>query len=144
MQLLRITAFAVHLSSLAVACSQSSSQDCPGTCPANQPAILELACGPSDLSSVTLSGSCASGDGNPSSYVFGAADSSLAIHSASPGACHVVLGFASGFTYSADVSFTQQTSGSTGCSCTYTTPSISSFMVDNPANTCLDAAAGPG
>lgn len=82
--------------------------DCPGNCPDGQPAIFDLSCGPTDLASVALSGPCFVADASPSNYLFGPASKSVAIRSPSPGTCHVVLTFATGFTYSADVTFTLQ------------------------------------
>jgi len=123
----------------ALACS--SQTVCPGSCPINQPAIFHLSCGPTDLSSVALSGPCAVADSSPSNYVFGATDMELAIRSPSAGQCHVTLMFANGFTYSADIGFGSQTDSLTpGCSCPlYTVPTPSTFAVGNPTSTCSDA-----
>ncbi len=61
----------------------------------------------------------------------------------SPGVCHVELIFASGFTYSADVTFVLRPGGVCGgpqCKCgDYVTPTSGSFTVNNPNNTCVDA-----
>ena len=92
-------------------CSQGHA--CPGFETANQSAILQLSCGPTDLVSVALSGPCSIGDASISNL---AASPSLAISSPSPGVCHVTLTFATGFTYSADVTFIAQNDGDTpGC-----------------------------
>ncbi len=47
---------------------------------------------------------------------------------------HIVLTFATGFTYSADVTFTTHTSCG-GCS--YQAPTSGPFTVNNPADTCV-------
>jgi hypothetical protein len=89
---------------------------CSDVIPGNEPAIFNLSCGPTDLTSVALSGPCSIGDASPPNYLFGPASTSLAFSSPSPGQCHVVLTFATGFTYSADVTFASQTTAQpAGC-----------------------------
>lgn len=68
------------------------------------------------------------------------------VGSPSPGECHIVLTFATGFTYSADVAFTSQVVGCGACS-----PSIGPiggpYTVDDPSDTCVavhDAGAEAG
>jgi hypothetical protein len=69
------------------------------------------------------------------------------VASTGPGTCHVQLTFATGFTYSTDVTFALQPDlGPLGCpSCPpYLGPIPSTFIVDNPAATCTDASVdGP-
>src|ERR1039458_9169949 len=81
---------------------------CPGFETANQPAIFQMSCGPTDLANVVVSGPCSIGDASISNL---AASPWLAISSPSPGVCHVTLTFATGFTYSADVTFIAQNDG---------------------------------
>ena len=108
----------------------------------NQPAIFDLSCGPTNVMSVTLSGACATDDTNPSHYVFGPTSKSIAVRSPNPGDCHVVLTFATGFTFSADVTFTSELGGCAPNS--YTAPTPQTHTVDNPSDTCvLDAGSAP-
>jgi len=105
-------------------------------------ATLQLACGPSDLTSVTLSGSCATGDSSAASYVGGSEDKFLAIGSTTPGVCNVELVFATGFTFSTDITFASMADPvPPGCgSCpSYVGPTQGLFEVDNPPATCTDA-----
>src|SRR5579863_76111 len=119
---------------------------CPGLETENQPAIFQLSCGPTDLTSVALTGPCSADDGGTSSHVFGAKSSSLAIASPSPGTCRVTLTFATGFAYSADVTFVEQSDNSPpGCAVWhYTAPTQQAFTVDNPSTTCVDAGLDAG
>jgi hypothetical protein len=112
---------------------------CPIACIGAGVASLELACGPSDLASVTLSGSCAEGDSSQGSYATSGDDVWIGNADETPGVCHVELTFATGFTYSTDITFaTMPDTQPPGCSpCPdYVGPTQSSFMVDNP---CADA-----
>ncbi len=52
------------------------------------------------------------------------------------GVCHVGLTFAGGFTYSADVTFFEQ---SQGCGPPLIQPSQGALAVSNPSTTCLEA-----
>jgi hypothetical protein len=100
-------------------------------------------CGPTDLASVVVSGPCSIGDASISNL---AASPSLAISSPTPGVCHVTLTFATGFTYSADVTFIAQNDGDTpGCPVwQYTAPTQRAFTVNNPSTTCVDAGIDGG
>lgn len=124
-----------------VSCGGCGGHSCPALCLANKPAVFQLSCGPTDLLNVALSGVCSVGDAGPSSYLFGPASMSLAIHSSNAGNCHVSLTFATGFSYSADVTFTLQTDTTyPDChGCSYTVPTQQTFIVDNPSGTCMDA-----
>jgi hypothetical protein len=133
----------VSLGLLVMASAACGERSCPGGCPGSGLAILNLSCGPTDLTSVTLTGPCATTDAgpadpNPAKYVFGATSQALAISSPNPGTCHVVLSFASGFSYSTDVLFTSQTSEG-GCCPAYVAPTQPTFSVNNPSQTCTDA-----
>lgn len=127
----------------------SNSPGCPLICSGDQGALFNLSCAPIDLTSVVLSGPCATGDASPSNYVFGNRPYVL-IRSPSAGVCHVELIFTTGFTYSTDVTFILQTDqGTPGCpGCRpHVTPTQSTFMVNNPSTTCGDAgedATGDG
>jgi hypothetical protein len=122
-------------------CSQGHA--CPGFETANQSAIFQLSCRPTDLVSAALSGPCSIGDASISNL---AASPSLAISSPSPGVCHVTLTFATGFTYSADVTFIAQNDGDTpGCPVwRYTAPTQRAFTVNNPSTTCVDGGIDGG
>jgi hypothetical protein len=93
---------------------------------------------------VALSGSCSNGDSSPSGYLFGSEGASLAITSSAPGDCHVALTFATGFTYSTDITFVSQTelqtSGCPACP-SYTAPTQAKFSVANPSATCAGDAS---
>jgi hypothetical protein len=107
---------------------------------------LDLACGPTDLTGVTISGPCATGDASPSNYVWGPNSNYVSFTSASPGVCHVELTFATGFIYSADVTFAYQTSGTHECTpCpAFIAPTQSMFMVNDPNTTCVGAGVDAG
>jgi hypothetical protein len=121
-----------------VGCGQTV---CPGAIRANQPAIFNLSC-PTDPPQITLSGSCAAGDAGPSNGQLNQALNVVTVTSPNPGNCHVVLSFATGFTFSADVTFvTHIETDPPGSNCTspYTGPTQSMFTVNNPSDTCVDA-----
>lgn len=116
--------------------------DCPITCIGAGGATFRLACGPSDLTSVALSGPCATGDANPANYIWGHDDELLEFSSPSPGVCHVELTFATGFTYSTDITFATMADPTLpGCPpCPpYVAPTQGVFDVGNPDTTCTDA-----
>lgn len=115
---------------------------CSNKCPPNTivdrvagPA-LELSCAQTDLMSVTLTGPCSNASaGAPKGYIVN--QGSILIVSQTPGLCHVELGFATGFTYSADINFTTMTDG---CGGTFVGASQTQYWVDNPSSTCVDVA----
>jgi len=131
---------------LGVGC-QSQRPACPGFCTEDQPAIFIPSCSPSDLTSVTATGPCSFGDASASNDLLDAAGTSIQIGSPTPGVCHIVLTFATGFTYSADVTFVsqadQEPAGCTVCSA-YVAPTQRTFVVDNPPATCIEAGTGAG
>jgi hypothetical protein len=98
-------------------------------------ALFNLSCAPTNLAEVTVTGVCAS-DAGPSYYV---KDSGVWVNSVRAGDCHVALWFSSGFTYSADVTFTVTSQTGGCCPGTYVSPTKDTFMVDNPSSTCVDA-----
>jgi hypothetical protein len=121
-------------------------RDCSAVCEGNQAATFQLSCAPTNLTSVALSGVCSIGDAGPSNVGVSSVRASVFISSASPGECHVVLTFATGFAYSADVTFTVQTDPvPAGCgTCPYTVPNKPSFTVNNPPATCVDEGLDAG
>jgi hypothetical protein len=131
----RSTALLGLLLTLLAGCGQAT---CNNYVAPDQPAILELSCGPTDLTDVSLSGSCSTGDAGLSS-LFGSTTNSLAVTSARPGDCHVILTFANGFTSSTDLTFVSQTLHEGCVNEVYTVPTMRTVAIDNPPDTCLDA-----
>jgi hypothetical protein len=123
-------------------CSKSA---CCGLCPASEPAIFELSCGSTDLTSVVATGPCDTPYARASSYV---SDGTVVVGSEGAGVCHVALTFATGFTYSADVTFTSKPGGVCGgpeCTCPDPTLATSGpFPVNDPSNACVDAGLDAG
>jgi hypothetical protein len=105
--------------------------------------VFAFSCSSPDLTAVSVSGPCATGDASPGYGEF-AEGQFLDVGSSSPGDCHVVLTFGTGFTYSADVTFTSQPqtliepcTGGGPMECPpLIEPTQTEFMVDNP---CADA-----
>ena len=108
---------------------------------ANQSAVFDLSCGPTDLTSMAVSGPCSGGDASVSDL---ASSASLAISSPSPGVCHVTMTFATGFTYSTDVTFVLQSDDDTCPVWHYTAPTQRAFTVSNPNTTCVGAGLDAG
>jgi hypothetical protein len=114
---------------------------CP-LCQTEGQVAFDLTCGPADITRISLSGPCATSDaGAPTAWeAYGR--EIVSVLGTSPGNCHIELIFATGFTYSGDVTFTMMSSESpvlAGCSpCP---PSITAtpgfFAVDNPPTTCF-------
>ena len=143
MLIARCAAVLGFLTIAGVGCSHS---DCSTICTGNQTAGFDLSCAPTNLTSVALSGVCAIGDAGLSDDLINSASRSLYVSSPSPGVCHVALTFATGFIFSADVTFTLKTDPMpAGCgACSYTAPIQPDFMVDNPTATCVDAGLDAG
>jgi hypothetical protein len=124
---------------------------CPNSCIGAAYAGFDLACSPNDLSSVVATGPCATPEAGLAYYTGGETDFLVAVGSPEAGTCHVTLGFASGFTYDTDVTFTSQADPvPKGCSpCpSFIGPTAGPWTVNNPSITCvalpsLDAGAGP-
>lgn len=129
---------------------------CPGGCTVGAYAVLELTCR-ATVTSARLTGPCApSGDAGagfgfscaPVTEVPFSGCKEVHIAATVPGVCHVELTFATGFTYSTDVTFASQTDPEPpGCGqCPqYVGPaSQATFIVDNPATACLDAGSDEG
>jgi hypothetical protein len=119
-------------------------QSCCGTCPESLPAVFNLSCDATDLTSVVATGPCAM-DASLSSYL---GNGAVFVRSEDPGTCHVTLTFATGFAYSADVTFASQPGGVCGgpqCKCgDYVAPTSGPFSVSNPSSTCVDAGQEGG
>jgi hypothetical protein len=95
---------------------------------------LELSCAQTDLTTVTLSGPCANASAAaPNGYIIN--QGAITILSQTPGLCHVVLKFTTGFTYATDINFTTMTDL---CGETFVGASQAQYPVDNPSSTCLD------
>jgi hypothetical protein len=104
---------------------------------ATESATFNLSCAAADLTNVAVTGPCAGSFPHPSTDV---PENSLNIYSPSSGVCHVELTFATGFTYSTDVTFTSSTQTSSCCGdVTTVTPTQATFTVNNPSTTCVDA-----
>jgi hypothetical protein len=116
---------------------------CTNFCMGSQPAVFDLSCVPAHLTQVDAVGPCAIGDASVTHDWSGPGSEFVAISSAGEGVCQIRLNFASGFAYSANVSFASHTDdGPSGCGCpSYTTPSQSTFMVLTPNSICVDAGA---
>jgi hypothetical protein len=126
---------------------QVSGPNCPGLCITSGLAELDLSCAASDLTSVVVTGPCAEGDANPDNYLDRYNERYLFLGSATPGVCHVELIFATGFTYSTDVTFESVAQpglpGCPGCA-PYVGPTQTTFVVDNPSSTCGDGGSDAG
>jgi hypothetical protein len=138
-------ALALLAALLAVVDACNTTQVCCGECPASRSAEFTLTCSSTDLQSVVATGPCAVPDASLASYV---GSDTLLVPSQGPGDCHVELTFATGFTYSADVTFVSKPGGVCGgpqCKCgDYIVPTSGPFTVNNPSTTCVDAAASDG
>jgi hypothetical protein len=109
-------------------CSQCPDAECPGP---GGFATFQLSCSPNDLVSVVASGPCSSPDaGLP--WAGAGTELYVAVGSLGPGVCHIEMTFATGFTYSMDVTFTSK---STCGGCSYLATS-GPFAVNNPPDTC--------
>jgi hypothetical protein len=105
--------------------------------------VFDLSCAPADLTSISVRGPCSSSFDGEGPYT----EMAVVVYGEDAGTCHVVLTFATGFTYSTDVGFTSQTSwvcGSQSCgSCgEITFPTGGPFTVENPFSTCIGVDAG--
>jgi hypothetical protein len=96
-------------------------------------ALLYLTCEPNDLTTVDVSGPCASSD---ASFVTMPLENGVYVASPSPGVCHVALTFGNGFMYSTDITFTAQVRVNCGTTAPYVGPTQTVFYVDNPSTTC--------
>jgi hypothetical protein len=99
---------------------------------ANGVTNIVLSCGTTESPAVRITGPC--------SVLGPATAQSVAVTSNTAGTCHVELTFGTGFTYSTDVTFVSSTQ--TGC-CpgTNVSPTQTTFTVNSPSTTCVDAVA---
>ena len=132
--MITLSAVASLLVVLEAGCSSSS--PCALPCGAIG-ATFNLSCNSNDLTSVVASGPCSMPDASLSWYTGTGSQGTVTVYSSSPGTCHVQLSFASGFTFSTDVTFISQTEGTCGSCPSFTEPSSGEFTVDNPASTCV-------
>jgi hypothetical protein len=121
---------------LVVACNTSPCTSLP--CSILSPANFQASCYPNDLVAVTTTGPCTTDAG-----LIGFVNVEPAVFATSPGTCHIVLTFATGFTYSTDVTFTEY---SPGCDCpNYIGPTgaalqsgvAAPILIHNPPDTCV-------
>ncbi len=123
----------------------SSDLGCTVSCPTLfSAATFILSCGATDMTNVAVSGPCASGDAALPYSLDSFNPQNLYVGSLSTGICHVELTFATGFTYSTDVTFTSSTQSGGCCPGTHVTPTVNAFMVNNPSTTCVDAGPEAG
>jgi hypothetical protein len=137
-----LCALGASVCSVTVGCSSSCN-----ACEGNEVATLALSCGPTDLTAVKFSGPCPSnGDGsNVGEYVDNQTQSNVYVGATSAGTCTVTLVFATGFTFTTDVTFSEAPNG--GCSgcLPVLKPSPAVVTVNNPSSTCMvDAGEGDG
>jgi len=120
-------------------------QACDNITRVETPATFDLACAPSDLTAVKVSGPCSSSNMSTDPAVYErngeAGPGKLEVGSQVAGLCHVDLTFASGFVYSTDVTFTGT---SDGCGTGFITPTQSVFAVNSPGSACADAGSAAG
>lgn len=108
------------------------------------PATFTLSCDATNLVNVVVSGPCATDASTLPYSVDSTSPQNLYVGSLSPGVCHVGLTFATGYTYSTDVTFTSVTTTGGCCSGTGVNPTQTNFMVNNPSTTCVDAGLEAG
>jgi hypothetical protein len=102
-----------------------------------------MSCSSTSLTTVQLSGACASGETVPSPS---SGAKYFWISSSAAGSCHYDLVFANGYEYAGDVEFV---ANDPGCGCqSYLVPSQGIVSIDNPTTTCVsdvgDAAVDTG
>jgi hypothetical protein len=137
-------AAAALVARLGLACGADT--PCSDLCTDAESATFHLSCNPNDLVSVVATGPCSNPDASLEWYTGAETEWDVAVTAQSPGECHIVLTFATGFTYSTDVTFTSQNQG---CGCPSflgPVPGTGAITVNNPADTCvaLPRDAGPG
>jgi hypothetical protein len=127
-------------------CDTFEGHACSGGCVEGYAsATFELACNPNNLVSVEATGPCSMPDKPLSWYTGMATKWIVSVGSPTPGTCHVTFTFATGFTYSADVTFASMNDSEPGCApCpSYIGPvSNSGPKVNNPPETCVALDSG--
>jgi hypothetical protein len=118
-----------------------SSDSC--SCHGAESVAFFLKCSPNDLVSVVATGPCADPEAGLTWYIGTGTGRLVSVSAATAGTCHIVLTFATGFTYSQDVTFVVSDDCS-GCP-SFTAPTTTPFTVNNPDDTCvaLPTDAGP-
>jgi hypothetical protein len=106
----------------------------------NNYASFTFACTPAEPVGYELTGECASAN---TGHLIGMYRNGFDVENTAAGTCHVVVTFASGFTYAADVNFTSSPADPDSCCASNLEigPTQSVFTIENPRNTC-DPAAG--
>ncbi len=110
---------------------------------------FRLSCSPNDLTNVEVTGPCARNppdggfrvydpDAGLQWYTGAATELFVSVFASAPGVCHIELIFATGFTYSQDVTFDWQGT----CGQHYIGPTSGPFTVDNPSDTCVALDSG--
>ena len=137
------TAFGLIVVGGGTGCAQH--QSCDNISRVTTPATFELACAPSDLTAVNILGPCAGNNlrSDPADY-YGNGEGGLGkleVSSQVAGLCHVELTFASGFVYSTNVTFAGTADR---CGTAFINPTQSTFTVNNPISTCVDAGSAAG
>jgi len=130
-----------------VAGCSSNPETCNGSRYSPEPATLDLACAPTDLASVVLTGSCASNKTDPGLYVGGSPPNeyvTVPTPTSSPGLCHVELQFANGYMFSTDIQFSSKNFGDQQCPDNAIVASPQTVMVNNPSATCVDGGGEAG
>ncbi|HEY6460337.1 MAG TPA: hypothetical protein VIY73_09300 [Polyangiaceae bacterium] len=106
--------------------------------------MFQLSCSTNDLESVTATGAC----GSRLPVWGGVWGDVVYVPSDEAGDCHVLLTFATGFTYAGAVTFVTQAGcvcgGAKGTCPSITVPTNGPLQVDNPSSTCVAFDAGPG
>jgi hypothetical protein len=105
-------------------------------CNGPEPALFDFTCATTDLVSIAATGACVdTWKNNSGNHAY------VGSHEAGP--CHVVLMFATGFTYAADVTFVSMPNTTCDQSCApQIEPTSGPFQVDNPPDTCVAVDGG--
>jgi hypothetical protein len=128
-------------------CDAFEGHACHGGCPVGgESAVFELACNPNDLESVEATGPCSMPDRPLSGYTGAATKWIVSVGSPTPGTCHVTLRFATGFTWSTDVTFATMNDSQPGCAPCPDFVGVASTSngskVNNPPETCVALDGG--
>jgi hypothetical protein len=108
---------------------------CNDGCTAWSTAALDLTCAPSDLQTVTATGPCAADGGG--TFVGPPTSNLISVFSPTVGTCHVTLVFASGYTFSTNVTFAEMAGGGCGGCPPYIGATSGPISVNNPESTCV-------
>jgi hypothetical protein len=142
LRLMRVLAILAAFAVVFGGCSLKSDSICCGACPDSRPAVFNLPCSATNLQRVVATGPCATPEASTASYM---GNDAVFVRSQAPGLCHIELTFATGFTYSADITFASQPGGVCGgpqCTCPdYVAPTSGPVTIGS-SMACADA--GPG